>query len=487
MATQLDRPPPGKGPTKLNRPPPAPAAPAAAPEGPSVWEQLKDPGAALQAADDMARIGVDTLTFGYLDKLLGPEERAKTQAARERAGWAGTAMDVTTAVAATPSLAARAVPAARGAIPTIARWLGYGGEGAAQAALSAHGHDKSTEEIKDDALLGGILGSGGAAVGDAVGSFRARRAAKAGQQYKTAEDVFNAAGKKYEVVDKSGAHYPIKDTDQLLSQLDQSLTDMSATPGLDDRELAAMRKLRADWEGRPITPTELDRVRRWVYKKLIKPDPQNADLGRRMRSEIDTFTGSNNPINPVTGQPDQAVNQALAEGRSLSARGHRAEEIEKASAKATRRAKKSGSALFGGNIENTRRQEFEKLQQRLEDRGVGGYSPQERAGVEGIAEGNLTRNVGRIASAVSPFRGSIPALAQAGLGWMTGGASLPISIGAEALAQIGNRATTREIENLGALVRDPTGRGLQNDPNTVRYWRDLLAQSLIGAGRSGGQ
>jgi hypothetical protein len=112
----------------------------------------------LQAADDMARIGADAVTRGYLDKWLGPEEQAKTQAARERAGWAGTGMDVASTYATTPL---KAVTSAPGFVGGAVNALGYGAQGAGYGALSAGGHD---QDIEQGALVGGLLGLGGSAV-----------------------------------------------------------------------------------------------------------------------------------------------------------------------------------------------------------------------------------------------------------------------------------------------------------------------------------
>lgn len=118
-------------------------------------------GAPLQAADDMMRIGADAVTRGYLDKWLGPEERAKTEMARQRAGWAGTAMDTVMTYATLPAIKGGGM---------VLNALGYGAEGAAQGAASAHGHD---QDPVSGGLAGGIMGLGGGAVGVAPDALRA--------------------------------------------------------------------------------------------------------------------------------------------------------------------------------------------------------------------------------------------------------------------------------------------------------------------------
>lgn len=321
-------------------------------------KDLMDPGKALQAADDMARIGADTATFGFADPLIGNltgnDERAKTNEARERAGWAGTALDVATAAATAPAMASKFVGNG------IGRLLGYGAEGAGQAALSAVGHgERNPAEIIKDALMGGGLGAAGSAIGGKVGSWLSRRKAKADQLYKSADDVEGAA---------------------------------------------------------------------WTAS-----DPAAA--------------------------------------QDLAARGKRARAVEDATAK----AKKDAGILRnrGGNLE-------EPTQKRFGEIDTSGYPAEEASRVKQIAEGTMKRNLAAMAGGLSPARGGAQLLGHI----MTGGAFTPLAAAAEAAQGVGRRATAREIEELGALVRDPSGKGLKTDPETVRKIRDLFARTMVGGERA---
>jgi hypothetical protein len=482
---------------KVDAPPPAPSLLSRIANSQQV-KDLMDPGKAGQALDDMARIGVDAASFGFADPaigyLTGEDERAKTQAARSRAGWAGTGMDVATALETAPGfVTGKLIGKAKGAIPTVARWLGYGAEGAGQAALSSVGHGETDpSKIGEQAAIGGGLGVAGQAVGGKIASWAERRRAKAAQPYQTFKDVKAAGQAKYGEVDASGAHYPISDTDTLLQSLDTTLTNLKATPGLDDRAIAVVNRLKQDWAGKPINPSELDKVRRWIDKRLIAGNPRgdDAQLGYRLREEIDKFTGTTNPIDPVTGLPDTQVNATLEDARSLYARSSRAKAVEGAEAKAQKQADKTGSALTGGNIENARRQQFDRLQTKIEEGKTGGYSNAETERLAQIVKGTVGRNIGRAGSVISPLRGGLPALLHLAAFPATGGVSTMIGGLGEVASRLSNRATSKEIEELGALVRDPSGRGLTSDPAKIEAARQFMAKLMIGgqrAAQAGGQ
>lgn len=440
-------------------------------------QDLTSPGKAFQAADDLARIGADTASFGFADPAIGyftgADERAKTKAARDRAGWAGTGMDVVTALETAPNLlAGKLLPAAKGAWPAVQRAFGYGAEGAGQAAVSALGHgERDPAQLLMDAGIGGTLGAAGSAIGGKVGSWLERRRAKANQPYKDTQAVKDASSAKYKVVDQSGAHYPAAESDKLLKTFDDVLAGEDATAGIDDRALAWVAKRRADWGGNDMPVAKLEKLRRSIDKKLVGSDPRSSDaqIGLKLKAEIDDFMKKNVPVDPATGQALPEVTATLKEARDLSARGKRAAEIEKASAKA-------------GPGENARRRQFTKLGEKIDERGGRGYSPDEVSRIKAIAKGTLARTAANAAGVLSPFRGPVQLLGHV----MTGGTGLPLGMAAEGAMQLGRRATSRDINDLTALVRDPSGKGLTTDPAKVQQIRDLLARVMVGGARVGG-
>jgi len=113
----------------------------------------------LKAADDLARTTADFFTAGMLDRLLGGENVAKTEAARSRAGGADIAANVVGGVAAIPSAVPRVIGAVGGG-PLARGIVGTGvaaGEGALQGGIQAAGHERDIgPEVAGGAVLGGL-------------------------------------------------------------------------------------------------------------------------------------------------------------------------------------------------------------------------------------------------------------------------------------------------------------------------------------------
>jgi hypothetical protein len=114
------------------------------------------------AADDIMRIGAEGMTRGGLDKVLGPEEQAKTQAAHERAGLAGDVAQIGGALVASPY--------------RVGSTIGGAAWGGLEGAASAYGHQKGWIpdeqgwwDIGEGAVTGSGLGAAGAKIGDLAG------------------------------------------------------------------------------------------------------------------------------------------------------------------------------------------------------------------------------------------------------------------------------------------------------------------------------
>jgi hypothetical protein len=136
-----------------------------------------------QTLDDSMRLLVDTGSRGYIDKWLGPEEQAKTAAARERQGWGGTAVDVGAAVLTSPYK-----------VRSMAAGAGYGGlEGAASSYAHSDSWVPNPLEIGKDALIGAATGGFGAKAGEWFGGAKATKDAKANQPYPTDDSLRIAA------------------------------------------------------------------------------------------------------------------------------------------------------------------------------------------------------------------------------------------------------------------------------------------------------
>jgi hypothetical protein len=106
---------------------------------------------AMQAADDVARFGLDTASFGGADKLASllpgggtiEEERRKTADARARSTGASTAFDVAQAIKA-PQVLGKNLGL-----------FGLGADAALYSGAQSYGHGSTGEQALKDAALGG--------------------------------------------------------------------------------------------------------------------------------------------------------------------------------------------------------------------------------------------------------------------------------------------------------------------------------------------
>ncbi len=131
----------------------------------------------LLAMKDVARVGGDTMSAGLISKGIdaatnylagtpgGDAEQLKTQAARDRMGWAGTALDVGLMGRFMPTMVPKAVGAVGGgpAVRTIAGAGAAAGEGAAYGGVNAATHDQDVTE-------GAAVGAGAGILGNAAGN-----------------------------------------------------------------------------------------------------------------------------------------------------------------------------------------------------------------------------------------------------------------------------------------------------------------------------
>jgi hypothetical protein len=153
--------------------------PAASQSAPAAPEPTSTIGKIGQAAEDIARLASNGVTFGFRDKLahyLGggspEEERAKTAQAAERAGSAGKVAELGGAMATPIGMASngltlsRLIPEGAGLAERLILGTGLAGaEGGAYGGLAAAGHD---QDIKKGMATGAAFGLGGNLVGEGI-------------------------------------------------------------------------------------------------------------------------------------------------------------------------------------------------------------------------------------------------------------------------------------------------------------------------------
>lgn len=413
--------------------------------------------------DDNVRLAANGISMGFLDKALGQEDRARTNAARDRQGMVGAASEAAGAFA-VPMGAAKAgvtfanVPVRGAAImaPAI--------EGAGYGAATALGNDK---DIATGAAWGAGLGMLGQAAGAGINK---AHSAFHKPKVPTLDELRLQKDAAYKVVDSSGSQYT---PDQLMALRQGIADDMAAgkmTPGLNDKVIATSRLVDDDLGKGPMTLSDVDRARQIVNRKLFDnaPSADDARLGRDMLSNFDEFLDATPPA--VGGENVAAVN-AVKEARALNKRLSKSELVANALDRAERRAAVTGS---GGNVENATRQKINAIidNKRLSRQ----FSKDELAMMDKIARGTGAGNAMRLAGKLSPSGNGL----MAALG--IGGAMTNPYLGIPALVGIGAKAgadrTTRKLAD--ELMKSVLSGG-NYKPASIPEGKRKAVESLIKA------
>lgn len=448
---------------------------------------------AAQAADDMVRLAAKGLTFGYADKLAGflggegtEAERAKTAAAAERAGSAGTVAEIGGAVTTPMGLAGRGLTLAgragtgamTGAKGLAARTGLMGLEGAGYGALTAAGHDQ-------DIATGAAFGAAGGALGNVAGEGLSAGLSKAAGAFNRKpvipgnEELRQAAEAAYKAADDAGVIFRPEGVQRMANDIRVDLAEFGFHPGLQPRVATVLDELERIQNGN-VTLKGMDVLRRIADSARKSLDPSEKALGNRIISHIDDFMQNMRPDDVLTGDAQRA-GEALRTARDMWGRMRKSEMVDEAVERASRRAASTGS---GGNVDNATRQNIRGiLDSPKKSRGL---KPDERAAMETVVRGTPTQNALRLAGKLSPQGNGL--MAALGLGATVANpvmASVPaIGMVAKALA---DHATPRNVDQLSRIVRAGGQKSAtQSAPNAVQRLaqskREAIARALMGIG-----
>lgn len=234
-------------------------------------------------------------------------------------------------------------------------------------------------------------------------------------------------------------------------------------------------------------PGTLAEVQRMV------PDPAVAaasvDDLRAARRALNMTAKQRDPANPTVATPDATaaghaireidrfldnVAPPLREANANYSAGALDRTLDYRNIRAEHRAAKTGS---GSNIENTMRQEVDKISDR-------GLRPPEVAARDQIVEGTVARNALRKIGKIG-FGDGVSMMYHAALALPTGGTNLPIGLAATAARKIGEALTRREIRALSDQIRSraPVAQALQaapRNPSTIPAQTRAIAAMLLG-------
>jgi len=448
----------------------APSAPSAAPqqgaqEGDAPWYQQ-----AAQAADDIVRLAANGMTFGYADKLAGAlggegvdAERAKSAAASDRAGLAGTVAEVggsmlpvsklAQAGATTMRLAPQATAALKAVLPEslagasglAARTGLMAAEGAGYGALSASGHDT---DIAEGAKFGAAAGAAGNLVGEGASKLVGKVAGAFNKAPvpPTNEALRSAADDAYRAANDAGVIIKPEGIQRLNQSIKEGLAEKGYLPRLQPKVAAVLDELDKVAEGN-VTLKGVDILRRVANAAKTDMDPSTKMLGGDIVSKIDGFLDNLNMNDVLTGNKTEGV-KALQEGRKLWSQARKSEMIDEAMEKASLQAASSGS---GANVDNAIRQQFKSILNSKKGRSL---TSDERAAMMEVVKGGSMQNMLRLFGKLAPT-GVVSTGLSTGIGSVLGGGigAAAVPIAGMAAKTAADAITPRNVDQLSRIVR----------------------------------
>lgn len=447
-----------------------------------------------QAADDIARLAANGLTFGFADKLAGymggegtEAERKKSEEAQNRAGLAGTVAElggsflpIAKAAQAGATLT-RLLPAGlTGAKGLAARTGALAAEGSGYGALSAVGHD---QDVGQGAALGALAGAAGNVAGEGLSKSAQKLAGSFSKKPPTmsADDLRTAKDAAYRRTDDIGVRYTPQAFDDLIEGMSDELSASKLNPLRHPKAASMLEEIKA-MSGDAPSLTQLDQLRQVVRRDVANaPDDAEKFFGQKMIRNIDDFINSAGQNQVITGGADEAAS-AINRARDLNTRLRKTEDVGEAVEAARLRAGSTGS---GGNIDNATRQDLRQVLKKGKN-----WTPDERKAFEKVIIGTGGQNALRLAGKLSPQGSGL----MAALG--VGGAMANPMLGLPALAGIGAKAvadksTSRAVEDLMRIIAAGGQKSATRAPKNAAQRlaeseRESLARLLMTAGVTAG-
>lgn len=368
------------------------------------------------------------------------------------------------------SVGASAVPV--GAMANTARQAGAGmlaaaggGIGGATAQQVAPGNVGA--EIAAELLGGGIAG-GGLAMG-------ARRAAQREIEsaIPTTQELRGQANELYSQAERRGVTATPDRTEDLAERMRQVLRDegqLGPSGRISDADSSTSRALNLieQYEGRPMTPTEMNTIRRVIADGRGSIDSSDRRIASLLLNEFDDFVA---PLAPE-----------FQEARQVASRYLTAEDLEQARELAAAQA----GQFTGSGFENALRTQYRGLD-RANIRGRAPYPDPVVDAIQNVSRGtpasNAARAVGRFAptGVVSAgLGGGIPAMVGTAMGGpLVGGAMGAASMGLGAAGRAAaTRMGTRNADIAELIAR--SGGPIEQAPLLDEPARNLVAAILAG-------
>jgi hypothetical protein len=443
------------------------------------YEALPEWQKPLRAASDALSVVGAGLTFGMSDRLAAlaagtsvEEEQAKTQAARDRAGWAGTVGEIAGSVASIPArglgLASRAfsaaptlrtaaagAPLAERAGVSAANLGTRAGVGATRAGslaaegaiIGGAGAAGYGNDINEGMRLGAAFGLGGQAAGKVAGKVVNTFGPKAALS--SIDDIRTAKNAAYDRSEAANVIVKKDKINEMADEIEGMLTEKAWTPERVPAVAGLLRRL-GEYRNTDVTLKGIDSLRQIAGNLGGTQDDLQNYLSRQLVKKIDKHidTLDMTHVVPGVGNKTEAVS-SLRDGIRLNRTMRKAETIQEAVDKAERLAAGQNTSFHKALQTQMRGIMNSKTRKR-------GFSKDELAAIDKIARGNFTQSTLGWVSALAPTNKLNIMLQATGLA-TTGGASLLPQIGLSAVggaAQLATKITDRNsVYGLARLIR----------------------------------
>lgn len=448
-----------------------------------------------EAVGDTVRLMADAGSFGMADRLAGymsgegvEAERAKTEEARKRAGWAGTAAEMVGGGGAALGLAKKGLTAARlvpgsatGLGGAIGRTAAMAADGAAMGAASAAGHD---EDVGTGAILGAGAGAAGKVIGDAVTGTVKGAASVFNRKpvVPSVDELRSAKDAAYRLSEQAGVVIKPQALQRLRGDIVQKLTDFGYHPKMQPKIAAAVEEMDRIAQGN-ATLKGVDTFRKIANNARMSSDRAEAKLGSKVIEKIDDFLDGLGQQDVLMGNRQAGIG-ALQQARKLNTSMRKSELIDEAIRRAVDRTSSTGS---GGNVDNALRQEFRRIIDR--PKLSKGLTKDERQAMMEVIHGTPGRNLARLIGKLSPSGNGLSMLLQLGGAYASGGATIPAAAAGMGAKFTADRATRAAADRAGMIARAGGSRAAAlPSPNAAQRLaereREALQRLLAGGGVS---
>lgn len=458
----------------------------------------------LVAAKDVLDLTANGLTFGFGDKAVAAArapftdqtyaeelaaQRGKTQAARNRAGGAGTAAEIAGAIALPSKLAGQGISlggrfgtsAMEGLSGLLARTGLMGVEGAGYGALSAAGND---QDIATGAAIGGAAGGLGNLAAEGISAGISKIAGKFNPKTPnpTVEEIKAAGRAAFKEAEDAGVIFNKNATQALKRNIMDDLTARSFDPGNEPGVLPVLKRLES--MGDNVTFEGLASLRRLASNGWQLGRNSNNDALREIVGRIDDLvnaSGQDRTLLLMGGDAKAAAN-AILKARSYWSRARKLELVEKA---ITRGGENAGAQVSGDTGRTTMQSLKRVLQSEAKTRG---FSPAEMRALSSAAQYSPGQRIAHGVGGLMP-RDRLSAGIQGVAGIASGGSSVPFQAAGAAVGYAAQKTADtlarKSVDELVALIANG-GVPPQTIQNVVQLLakskREALSRALMAAG-----